>query len=664
MRFRWLWFVVAAVLLGLTAFFPPVLLAQSRSDAFRTAECMFDLPAGLSEGTDVECGYVQVPEQYDSPNGPQIELAVAIFRATGNNPAEPLFFLQGGPGGSTIDTYTSYLGIGRLAKLQEAHDLVLFDQRGTLYSRPVLHCSEFWQLTTDTIEERLTRSDANMRYNAALAECRSRLAAEGINLGAYDSLENADDVDAVRAALGYDTINIYGVSYGSLLALHVMRQHPGMLRSVMIDAIVPTQTNFIPAIAQSQQRAFSEFFAACTADAACDRAYPNLEQTFFDLVARLNKEPARIALTDSDTGTTYNAVVDGDTLESWLFQLLYASDIIPALPAVIYQANNGNYRFFSQIMPQIVFDQTLAYGMYNSVVCAEDADYTTSDVDLTGVRPELAEYAVEDAESLLAGCRIWDVPALDTRVDDPVTSTIPTLIMNGRFDPITPPSNGVAAAQTLSQSYNLTFGYVGHGALTTGACAEGIAAAFLADPSQAPDSDCIAEQPNARFLTPANTRFAPNIGKALQELNQGDFSAFMLPLIGILFLLTIFPIWIIALIIRAVRNTPGPKSPLAAIANWVVLFTAIIATVTLIGLVAIVATIATTGDIVVLFGLPNTWGWILFFPWLCGAFALVICGFAALAWRNNWWSIAGRIYYSLLAIAAIAVAAGLIPLAV
>jgi pimeloyl-ACP methyl ester carboxylesterase len=637
--------------------------AQSRSDAFRSTGCMFSIPVGMTEGVDLECGYIQVPEQHDSPNGPQIELAVAIFTATGSTPAEPLFFLQGGPGGSTIDTYTAYLGIGRLAALRENHDLVLFDQRGTLYSQPTLMCSEIWKLTTDTLEERLTRVDANARYNSALGECRDRLAGEGINLGAYDSLENADDVEAVRVALGYDDINMYGVSYGSLLALHVMRQHPEHVHSVIIDGIVPTQTNFIPAVAQSQQRAFSELFDACKADASCDQAYPNLEQTFFDLVARLNHDPARIPLTDSKTNTTYNAVVDGDTLESWLFQLLYATDIIPALPIVIYQMQQSNFSFLSQIMPQIVFDQTLAYGMYNSVVCAEDADYSASDVDTTGVRPELAEYAVEDAEALLQGCQRWDVPTLDPIVDQPVSSDIPTLIFNGRFDPITPPGNGAIAAQTLSQNYNLTFGFSGHGALTTGDCAEGIAVAFLANPSQAPDSSCIAEQPAPRFITPATTRIAPGLGAAVDRVSKGDFGALILPGIGLFLLFSIIPVWVIALILRAVRNQTGPKTPLAAVANWLVLIAAVVGISTLVGLIAVISFVASSGNIVILFGLPSEWGWVLFLPWLCGMLATMICGFGLLAWRSSWWTLFGRVYYTLMAGAAIAVAAGFIALA-
>ncbi|MGQ0603269.1 MAG: alpha/beta fold hydrolase, partial [Anaerolineales bacterium] len=276
----------------------------------------FTIPAGASEGDNFECGWLIVPEEHANPDGPIIRLAVVIVRADDPNPApDPLVMLQGGPGGSSIDVFTQVLfPLGGGSPLRRNRDLILFDQRGTLYSEPALTCPEITQLTEDTIEQRLSVEEGERLVISAYTQCRERLMAEGVNLAAYDSVENANDIEALRVALGYDQINLYGVSYGTLLALHAMRQNPAGLRAVILDSVAPPDINFAAEAPRSMQRVFDELFGACAADAECNRAYPDLENVFFALVEKLNTEPARLPITDFETGENYDAVLDGDTL--------------------------------------------------------------------------------------------------------------------------------------------------------------------------------------------------------------------------------------------------------------------------------------------------------------------------------------------------------------
>ncbi|MBE0697670.1 MAG: alpha/beta fold hydrolase, partial [Anaerolineaceae bacterium] len=370
----------------------PAQAAPSNQSAsrFTPSTCMFSLPMGWQEGVQVDCGYLTVPEQYENPDGPTIRLAVAILRSQDpNKQPDPLVMLQGGPGGSTIDTYTQILPTQK--RLPGNRDVVLFDQRGTLYSQPALTCSEFMDLTIQTLDEDLTIEESNRLSLEALEKCHTRLTGEGVNLSAYDSVENAADVESLRQALGYEKINLYGVSYGTLLALHVMREHPQGLRSVIIDSVVPTQTNFVLGAPKSENRSFEALFAACKNDADCDANYPNLREVFYKLADDLNAKPAEIKLTDMDTGTTYDAIADGDTLISTVFQLMYNTDLIPLLPRVIYDARAGNWGFIERILSVVVFDRTMSYGMYYSVLCAEDADFQASDYDLSGLPKQIVE---------------------------------------------------------------------------------------------------------------------------------------------------------------------------------------------------------------------------------------------------------------------------------
>jgi pimeloyl-ACP methyl ester carboxylesterase len=444
-----------------------------------------------------------------------------------------------------------------------------------------------------------------------------------------------------------------------------MRLHPAGLRSVILDAIVPPDINFIPEVPQTQSRAFHELFAACVAAPACNESYPDLEQVFYTLTAKLNREPARIRLTDPKTNKTYQAVVDGDTLESALFQLLYASEIIPALPVVIYQARDGDYAFLSRVLPLFVFDRTIAVGMYNSVICSEDADFTAQDVDLTGVRSELADTAMQDAEALLRSCAIWGVPELDAPLDAALHSDVPTLLFNGRFDPITPPSNGEHVAASLVRSYNFVFGSTGHGALATGPCPEGIARAFLNNPAQQPDGSCAADQTAPTFVTPKTVAFTRLTTRVIDALDGKNLVPLVMASVCLVPLLSLLLIWPIVWLVRALSNQPQTRAALARPARWAAVLAAILGAAFLIGIAIVVLQAAFGGnEIMLLFGLPANVGWLAWLPWAVAALAAVMVVSAVAAWLQHYWPVWERIYYTLLTVAAVGAAAGMVLLIV
>lgn len=631
--------------------------AQQRTDAFRSARCMFDLPSGVVDGRDVECGYVSVPERHGQREGPLLELAVAIIKSNSPAPApDPLVMLQGGPGGSTIDTYATLLL--RDHPLNLDRDIVLFDQRGTLYSRPALQCHESFDLLRETIEERLDHEEAQRRSLAATAACHDRLAREGVSLADYDSVENAADVEALRVALGYDAINLYGVSYGTLLALHVMRDYPAALRSVILDAVVPTQTNFIAQVPQSQERAFDAFFQACAADADCNATYPDLESTFFTLVDAWNKEPVHVALTDPQTGLTYQAVFDGDMLSGALFQMLYGTELIPALPKMIDDARAGNYIFLGRMYSFLLFDRTFSEGMYYSVVCAEDADFTPQDVPLDGVRPQIADGAREDAQAILDACQQWNVPPLEPIVDAPVVSDIPTLVFNGQFDPITPPAFGATAAQTLSRSYSFTFPNTGHSALLND-CPTSIARSFLADPQRPPDAACLAAMTPPMFITPANTLMAPSIQRVLATLNASD-SRLLLPLLvlllSLLVLLSLFLVWPVGWLIRVLSKLPADRRWGARVAPWLAALIDVLGLGFVVGAAVALFRTQAQNFVVLFYGLPRVYAPLFALPPLLVVLVAAMLVLTVLAWRRGFWSVWERLYYTLLTVGALGLA--------
>ncbi|RMG73122.1 MAG: alpha/beta fold hydrolase [Chloroflexi bacterium] len=489
--------MIKKILLGLLVMLSVMPIA-AQNETFEPTTCPEVIDARAIERLGITCGYVTVPEYHAQPDGNTIQVFVVIIPSTNDTPGEPLFVVQGGPGGSVVESFVPVftdlmLGDGTLA----LGDVVLIEQRGTLFANPVLSCTEMQDLTFDTIGEDIPVEAFLPLYQAAETACYNRLTAEGIDFGAFNSLENAADINAVRQALGYDQINLYGVSYGTMLAQHYMRDYPETLRSVILDAVVPLELDFVEQVAQTAQRAFDKLFAACAADEACSNAYPDLENEFYNLVAELNENPVTFSAWDNYLNPTQQLDIsfNGDDLIGKLFQSLYVSEFLPVLPNLIFAIRDGDYQILSLLVTIFDFDFSLASGMYNAVLCAEDADY--DQIDLENIHPAL-QHAFE-VDTIPESCALWNVPQLDAYTDDPVTVDVPTLLMSGEYDPITPPAYGDMVAASLPNAEHVVFPATGHGAIFS-LCGTRVAVDFLTNPGEPLDTSCT-EDMQIEFVT-------------------------------------------------------------------------------------------------------------------------------------------------------------------
>jgi pimeloyl-ACP methyl ester carboxylesterase len=614
----------------------------------------------LIPGADssIRCGYVSVPEEHDRSNGRTIKLAVAVLRATPGEgetaKPDPLVMLQGGPGGGTIDTYNLLM---RNNDVRKERDIVLFDQRGTGKSLPALYCDETYQLAVQDAERRVDYDESLRNYDAALMACRDRLTKAGVNLNAFDSIENARDIDAVRVALGYDRVNLYGVSYGTLLALHAMREVPDHIRSVILDAVVPTQNNFVIEAAGSENRVLTEFFNACAADSVCDRDYPNLEKVYYDQVEQLSKTPARIRVSDPNTGRTYNSVIDGDGLQGVVFQSMYAANMIPLLPQMIYDLRAGNTDTLGNIASLFMFDKSVAQGMYFAVVCAEDSDYDPKDALKPDLRPQIAKNAEKDAAAQQAICKALNVEQLPAPVDEPVTSDIPTLVLNGQFDPITPPANGAQAAETLTNSYNYTFPNTAHGAFQSEDCAAKIAIAFLNEPGTRPEDTCITTLNPPSFVGARDLVRAPVIGELLTTAprdRQLQFSVLMIALLVMASGLVLLPVgWLARLIFK--KNHPYRTPPfIANLMPWLVVLMGALLTAFVGGVFGAAIVSAGREELTFLAGVSRDVFALFTLPVGCALLTVLIVWGVVAGWRSGAWGLGRKLYRGTLALAAIA----------
>jgi pimeloyl-ACP methyl ester carboxylesterase len=457
--------------------------------------CPFDPPGG----TDPRCGYLVVPEDRLDPATTQaIRIAVAVFPARSDTPApDPVIYLDGGPGGATLAN-SPFLWGSLYGPLNRDRDVILFDQRGVGLSEPALTCPEMTDFSYDLLDVVLPVEEYVGRYRDAVIACGDRLRAEGINLAAYTSAASAADVEDLRRALGYEQLNLLGISYGTRLALTLLRDHPAGVRSAIIDSVVPLQGSGFDA-AQTAARAFEELFTACETSPVCAARYPDLRAVFDQLVTDLNTEPARITVA-SPRGMQA-ALLDGDTFIGLLFIGLYADVLIPEIPTAIYAAQEGDYGFLETLYLLQLFQlDEIAWGMYMSVNCSEEYPFDTpaSIESRLAQAPEsiqrFARRALIDPAQL-AICTAWGTRPPAPEENAPVVSDVPTLVLAGQFDPITPPTNAQAAAQSLSRSFYLEFPGLAHGVTPNGACTLSIVRAFLADPLTLPDTACIASIP-------------------------------------------------------------------------------------------------------------------------------------------------------------------------
>ena len=334
-----MWFkrlVVALCFVSLTGFVPA---SAENIPSFEHIDCstVVALPAPF------QCGYLTVPVDHSHPDGETLRLMVAIYPAQGADiQPDPIIYLSGGPGGGSVDsairtmlTFNTFRG----------RDVIFFDQRGTGFSEPDMKCPEYSDAFYANVDQPLTPDEQAALTLQAMRACHDRLVAEGINPMLFNSAASASDVDDLRVALGYDQVNLYGVSYGTRLALTVMRDHPDGIRSVILDSVYPPNVDGINYQTIDKAGIFDQLFDTCAADENCNQKYPDLRDVFYEVVDQFNANPVTVK------SNPYTYRVDGFTLMNALFNSLYNNSLFPEVPHLIYQLRDGKVAGLSSSAP-------------------------------------------------------------------------------------------------------------------------------------------------------------------------------------------------------------------------------------------------------------------------------------------------------------------------
>lgn len=480
---------------------------QEHSGTFAPAACPFDVPQGLVEGKTIKCGYVTVPEFHAKPDARTLRLAVAVFPSLSDNPSpDPFVLAPAGPGNSALGQSTDDVASPLGASLRAERDVVLIDYRGLYYAKPALLCPEVYDYGLERLIRNLSADRALQLWRKSVLACRNRLEKEGVNLNAFNEVEMAADLAMVMTALEYEKFNLYGTSGGTILVQLMLRDYPQRLRSVIIDSTVPlarkTLHSELPAIAAHSLR---RLFEMCAADPSCAKAYPGLDTAFAGLSDRLNERPVKVEGKHPVTGQTMEVVFNGDLLAEGLSMVSTQTAAFPWLPGFIYKLTQGDYSQLGEMISAVLPPGgKFTLGLTMSVFCSQFTHSTDETILFAGLYPTYEETVADSMfgpRGILRTCEIWKVDKVDPRYRQAVRSEVPTLLIAGELDNLTPPSWAREVAENLGHAYLYEIPGYGHGPTFVGSCPASIALQFLKDPTTAPDASCIAGM-RTTFSTP------------------------------------------------------------------------------------------------------------------------------------------------------------------
>ena len=468
----------AAVVMALALLLPEPSWSAPAA-ALKLEDCRLVHPEGLGS-TAARCGHLSVPEDPQNPAGRHIELAVAVVPAIAASARpDPLFLLAGGPGEGARDAFVPLLGA--LAGIRRERDIVLVDQRGTGDSNP-MRC----KFQTESLAD----DDSPARLKQLAEDCLKTLPGDP---RFYTTSVAVGDLDAVRAALGYQRINLYGGSYGTRVAQQYVRRYPARVRTVILDGVISPTLVLGPTMAIDAESALRAAFARCEADSACAARYPGIGAEFDALRERLDRQPVEVRLPDPITAEPREVGFAGGQLALAARMFVYSDRTVALLPLLIDQAQkSGNFAPLAaqaELLRDDLQDK-IAYGMHNSVVCSEDIPYLDPKaIDRAALDKSFIGSALLDG--LRAMCSVWPRGIVDPDQRKPLHSRVPALLLSGQFDPVTPPAYAAEAAAGFTDHVSVTFAGQGHIQLGL-RCAQSLIRHFLeAGTAKGLDTHCV-----------------------------------------------------------------------------------------------------------------------------------------------------------------------------
>jgi len=436
--------------------------------------------------SDARCGTLKVFEDRGKGTGRTISLAIVVLPALSDDDRQdPLVFLAGGPGQGAAKM--APLVRAAFARIQRHRDIVLVDQRGTGRSNP-LNCEP----KDDSLKSLLADDED------ALTRLRECLSGYDADPRLYTTPIAMDDLDDVRAFLGYPTVNLYGGSYGTRAALVYLRQHPESVRTIILDGVAPTNMRLPLFAARDAGRALDQVLVDCEKDAGCAAAYPGLRAKVEEMLTRLERSPAQVTLIHPLAGTPETVSVTPRVVAGALLSGLYSPSTASMVPLLLERATRNDFQALIALALAGDPSENMSTGMQLSVLCSEDASQVDDDAVAQASSDSL--FGRHLASGQLAACRLWPRGSVPATYFEPVVSEVPALVLSGDLDPVTPPAWGEAVVRHLRNGRHFIASGTGHGVATT-PCGVRVVEDFLEKGSSTQlDTSCLTEPRRPPFF--------------------------------------------------------------------------------------------------------------------------------------------------------------------
>ncbi len=442
--------------------------------------------AGLSR--PIKCLDMMVPENWDQPSAEKINLHMAIIPAKGGfSEDDPFIVFAGGPGQAATD-YGSLVRAS-FDRINERRDIILIDQRGSGMSNP---------LSCETDDESFSGANKEMMVQA-IQNC---LASYDVDVRHFTSFDAIKDFEYVRQKLAISQWNIWGGSYGTRIGLLYMKHHPEVIRTAILDGVAAPNSRLFVTAPGDSQASFDKLVTDCLKDEGCRNSFPNVERQLFDLIDQLNENPFDFTWQEPLSGKEESFLLNGEVVANIVRTSLYAPQRWAMVPYIVDQAERlQNYKPLVSLAldGEVWAGSSMYIGLTLSVLCAEEVPRNVAaDAAREGEGSFHKDYYYQ---FWLGACSQWPIKSVLAGYEDPIESDIPTLILSGALDPVTPEGRGNDAAKHLKNVWHLTSNAAGHN-VSHVACAPKIMADFIKDMSLPKDDyDCLDQPIRPYFMT-------------------------------------------------------------------------------------------------------------------------------------------------------------------
>lgn len=416
-----------------------------------------------SSPKEIAWGYLNVPENWGAKDGKMIKVAVAILKKTSNiKTSNAVVFIQGGPGAGGIVNIWSWLN----HPLRKNNDIVILDARGTGLCQPRLSEDLGEKFLDILAKNQSVEQDEKQKVDAAML-FRQDLINRGINIDAYNSLFVANDLHALKTKLNYKNWTVYGVSYGTYVAQVYASNYPEDVKSLVLDSAIDDISKYYVDNTSNYMTSLQKVFEICKKDEKYNKEYPNLEKTYYEVIADLEKRPLTVSVDKSiiPSGTfTYNA----EDFKVAIQQALYNKQLVEIIPLLIYQFHERKGESLGNLVSAFSSLLEMDYGAYYCVSCNEAlpnnnfSEYQKNAAQFKGLNGGISFY-----KSDFKVCDAWNKNRSENfakhyDLSNLALAKYPVLIFSGEFDPITPQTNGKKVAARFGNAYNVQANTYGH----------------------------------------------------------------------------------------------------------------------------------------------------------------------------------------------------------